>query len=305
MKVLLVKTFAKMFKIIPVTIISLISGAIGLLFAFIYNQFTREMVTYERLVNNVINVYSLLAFMIIAGLMIWIVTANSATGLFASEIHEGTMRLLLSKEISRKELVVGKMLGMFCGSVVYLIMCFATMILMFCLFSKVEKDILGLIIQATFIFILYGIIVIFIIGSLASFLSVIFKKKVPAILIMVALAGIIFGLIPIIRVILLQLGYYERFNLYFVDLNYHFGLIFNNFLSLLGDFSVSQNSNGIFSMFTNLYIQQAVDVDIALANTSYYVVNNSLNGLVVMVSYLVVAIALYGASFRIMLKKDI
>lgn len=305
MKVLLVKTFTKMFKIIPTTIVCLISGALGLLFAFIYNQFVREVSTYEYLVNNAINVYSLLAFMMISGLMIWIVCANSATGLFASEIHEGTMRLLLSKEISRKELVVGKFLGMLCGSIVYLVMCFAAFLLVFCLFSKVEKDILLLIIQASMIFIVYGIVVIFIIGSLSSFLSTVFKKKVPAILIMVALGGLIFGIIPIVRIILIQLGYYGRFNLHFIDMNYHFGLIFNNFLSLIGDFSTSQNSNGIFTMFTNLYVQQAVDIDVAFMNTSYYVANNSLNSLVVMVGYVVGAVALYGAAFRIMLKKDI
>ena len=48
-----------------------------------------------------------------------------------------------------------------------------------------------------------------------------------AVLIMVALAGLIFGIIPIVRVILTQLGYYNQFNLYIFDLNYHFGLIFN------------------------------------------------------------------------------
>lgn len=305
MKVLLSKTFTKMFKIIPVTIVWVISGIFGLLFAYIYNNLSGDILTYARLSNNIINIYSLIAFMMIVGIMIWIICSNSSSGLFSNEIHEGTIRLLLSKEITRVHLVVGKVLGMILGSIVYLITSFAVFILVFCLFSGVEKDILLLIIKATLVFIVYGIVVIFIIGGLGTFLSTVFKKKVPAVLIMIALGGLIFGIIPIVRVILSQFGYYNQFNLYIFDLNYHFGLIFNNFLGFIGDLSLSQNTNGIFTIFTNIYTPEAVDVDIALANTSYYVINTSLNGLLVTFSYIIGAAALYGLSFKTMLKKDI
>lgn len=305
MKVLLSKTFTKMFKVIPVIIIWLISGVFGLLFAYIYNNLSRNILTYARLSNNVMNIYSLIAFMMIAGLMIWIICSNSSSGLFASEIHEGTIRLLLSKEITRIHLVAGKVLGMILGSIVYLITSFSVFILVFCLFSGVEKDILLLIIKATLIFIIYGMVIIFIIGGLGTFLSTIFKKKVPAVLIMVALGGLIFGIIPIVRVILNQFGYYNQFNLYIFDLNYHFGLIFNNFLGFVGDLSLSQSTNGIFTIFTNIYTPEAIDVDIALTNASYYVINTSLNGILVTVSYIIGAVVLYGVSFRTMVKKDI
>ena len=304
MKVLLCKTFTKMFKVIPVTVVWLISGAFGLLFAYIYNNLSESILTYARFSNNIMNIYSLMAFMIIVGIMIWIICSNSSTGLFAQEIHEGTIRLLLSKEITRMHLVAGKISGMILGSVVYLITSFSVFILVFCLFSGVEKDILLLIIKATLVFIVYGMVVIFIIGGLGTFLSTIFKKKVPAVLIMVALAGLIFGIIPIVRVILTQLGYYNQFNLYIFDLNYHFGLIFNNFLGSIGDLSLSQSTNAIFTIFTNLYISEAVDIDVALANVCYYDINTSLNGLLVTFSYIIGAAVLYGVSFKTMLKKD-
>lgn len=305
MKVLLSKTFTKMLKIIPVTIVSLISGVLGLVFAYIYNNLSKSILTYDRFSSNIMNVYGLIAFMLIIGIMIWVVSANCSSGLFANEIHEGTMRLLLSKEITRAHLVIGKILGMLLGSIVYLIMSFAIFILIFCLFSGVEKDLLILILKGTCLFIVYGILVIFIIGGLGTFLSTVFKKKVPAILIMVALSGSIFGIFPIIRLILTQLGYYNQFHLYLVDLNYHFGLIFNNFLELAGDLSSSQNTNGMFTIFTNLYIPKAIDIDIALANVSYYAVNTTLNGMIITASYIIGAIILYGLSFKTMLKKDI
>lgn len=48
MKVLLCKTFTKMFKVIPVTVVWLISGAFGLLFAYIYNNLSESILTYAR-----------------------------------------------------------------------------------------------------------------------------------------------------------------------------------------------------------------------------------------------------------------
>lgn len=305
MKVLLSKTFIKMFKVLPVTIIGLISGGLGFLFAYIYNNLSKSVLTYDRFSSNILTVYSLIAFMLIIGIMIWVISANSSSGLFANEIHEGTMRLLLSKEITRFQLVTGKILGMLLGSVVYLIMSFAVFILFFCLFSGVEKDILLLVIKGTSLFIVYGVLVIFIIGGLGTFLSTIFKKKVPAILIMVALSGLVFGIIPIIRVILIQLGYYNQFHLYLIDLNYHFGLIFNNFLRLMEDLTLSQSIDGIFTVFTNLYIPKAIDIDVTLINGSYYDINNTLNSLVIIISYIGAAIILYSLSFKTMLKKDI
>ncbi|MBS5587803.1 MAG: ABC transporter permease [[Clostridium] spiroforme] len=305
MKVLMFKTFTKMFKVLPFVIISILSSLLGFLFSNIYENLMRYVLTFDRFSNNILNIYSLFAFMIIAGILIWVICSNCATGLFASEIHEGTMRLLLSKEISRFNLVLSKILGMLLGSFVYLINSFSIFMLIFCLFTNVEKDILLLIIKATILFIIYGIVVIFIVGGVGAFLSSVFKKKVPAILIMICLGGLIFGIIPILRIILISQGYYSQFHLYFLDINYHFGLIFKNFLSMLGDLSLSQNVDQLFTIFTNLYTQGMGDIDIILNNTSYFVINNSLNSLVIVISYIIGAIALYGLSFRIMMKKDI
>lgn len=305
MKVLISKTFIKMFKILPFVIISTLSGLLGFLFSSVYKNLVQDALTFNQFSNNILNTYSLFGFMLIAGIMIWIICSDCATGLFASEIHEGTIRLLLSKEITRFNLVLSKILGMLIGSFIYLVNSFSIFMLVFCIFSNVEKDILLLVIKATLLFIIYGFLVVFIVGGIGTFLSSIFKKKVPAILIMICLGGLVFGIVPILRVILISLGYYGQFSLYIVDINYHFGLIFSNFLSVLGDLSLSQNVNQLFTIFTNLYTQGAVDFDITLNNNSYFIVNNSLNSLVIILSYIIGAIILYGLSFKIMIKKDI
>lgn len=305
MKVLVSKTFIKMFKILPFVIISTLSGLLGFLFSSVYKNLVQEALTFNQFSNNILNTYSLFGFMLIAGIMIWIICSDCATGLFASEIHEGTIRLLLSKEITRFNLVLSKILGMLIGSFIYLVNSFSIFMLVFCIFSNVEKDILLLVIKATLLFIIYGFLVVFIVGGIGTFLSSIFKKKVPAILIMICLGGLVFGIVPILRVILISLGYYGQFSLYILDINYHFGLIFSNFLSVLGDLSLSQNVNQLFTIFTNLYTQGAVDFDITLNNNSYFIVNNSLNSLVIILSYIIGAIILYGLSFKIMMEKDI
>lgn len=305
MKVLISKTYIKMFKILPFVIISTLSGLLGFLFSSVYKNLVQDALTFNQFSNNILNTYSLFGFMLIAGIMIWIICSDCATGLFASEIHEGTIRLLLSKEITRFNLVLSKILGMLIGSFIYLVNSFSIFMLVFCIFSNVEKDILLLVIKATLLFIIYGFLVVFIVGGIGTFLSSIFKKKVPAILIMICLGGLVFGIVPILRVILISLGYYGQFSLYILDINYHFGLIFSNFLSVLGDLSLSQNVNQLFTIFTNLYTQGAVDFDITLNNNSYFIVNNSLNSLVIILSYIIGAIILYGLSFKIMMEKDI
>lgn len=64
-----------------------------------------------------------------------------------------------------------------------------------------------------------------------------------------------FGIVPILRIILISQGYYNQFHLYFLDINYHFGLIFNNFLTMLGDLSLSQNINN-YLLFLLTYIHK-------------------------------------------------
>lgn len=305
MKVLVSKTFIKMFKVLPFVIISILSGLLGFLFSNVYKNLVQDALTFNQFSNNILNTYSLFGFMLIAGIMVWIICSDCATGLFASEIHEGTMRLLLSKEITRFNLVLSKILGMLIGSFIYLVNSFSIFMLVFCTFSPIEKDILLLVIKATILFIIYGFLVIFIVGGIGTFLSSIFKKKVPAILIMICLGGLVFGIIPILRVILISLGYYDQFSLYILDINYHFGLIFSNFLRIIGDLSLSQNVNQLFTIFTNLYTHGAVDFDITFNNNSYFIVNNSLNSLVIILSYIIGAIILYGLSFKIMMQKDI
>ena len=141
MKVLFSKTFIKMFKLIPVVACVIISGFFGFILSNQYLGLMSQKPTYLSLSQDILMFYAVLAFVLLVGMLIWIICSNSGSGLFASEIHEGTMRLLLSKKISRLELVIGKVGGMLVGSFVYLVISFATFLMVFIILSGVEKDI--------------------------------------------------------------------------------------------------------------------------------------------------------------------
>lgn len=303
MKVLFNKTFIKMFKLIPVAIIVVISAGFGVVLANQYSNVMASLPTYSYLSQQLTLIFSMLAFILLSGILIWVICANSASGLFASEIHEGTMRLLISKEISRKELVIGKVGGMLAGSIVYLVLSFASFLLVFTLISGVEKDILWVILKASGVFILYGIVSIFIVGALGTFLSTCFKKKVPAILLLAALAALVFGVIPIGRMILSAFGIYDKMHLYLFDINYHFGLIFNQFLNMLGGLGGSQGELGTLGMFTNLFTYGQIDYDLTFQ--PQYVLNQTLNGTLITAIYLAISCGLYALSGLKMTKKDI
>lgn len=303
MKVLFSKTFIKMFKLIPVVACVIISGFFGFILSNQYLGLMSQKPTYLSLSQDILMFYAVLAFVLLVGMLIWIICSNSGSGLFASEIHEGTMRLLLSKKISRLELVIGKVGGMLVGSFVYLVISFATFLMVFIILSGVEKDILRMVLAATLAFINYGIILIFILGGLATFLSSCFKKKVPAILILVALAALIFGIIPFARIFLTNTGKYDTYHLYLFDINYHLSLIFNQFLMLVGDFNTMLGDLSMFGMFTNLYSYGVTDFD--LGNHAVYTLNQSLNSGLITAVYLALASGLYVLSYRRMDKKDI
>ena len=99
MKVLFSKTFIKMFKLIPVVACVIISGFFGFILSNQYLGLMSQKPTYLSLSQDILMFYAVLAFVLLVGMLIWIICSNSGSGLFASEIHEGTMRLLLSKKI--------------------------------------------------------------------------------------------------------------------------------------------------------------------------------------------------------------
>lgn len=301
MKVLLKKTFIRMFKPVPVLISVLISGGLGFILSRVYLNLFNQNISYSNLALNIEIMYIVFGFVFLSGLIIWVIVANYATGLFASEIHEGTIRLLLSKPISRLQFVVGKILGLFSGSMVYLLIIYAAFMFSFAMFSHVEKDILEVILKDSMMFIGYGIVLIFIIGSIGSFLSSCFKKKAPAVILLVFLAMIVFGIIPIMRLYMQDI--YNSWHLYYFDINYHFALISHQFFGLVSNLEAPMSQLDMLNLFTNLFFNAGPDYDLGNYATDFF--NNSLNGTLVMIVYIVASGLVYGLTYKNIVNMDI
>lgn len=302
MKIMVSTTIKRMFKLVPTMFIVVVGLLAGGILAMAYNQFS-DGTSYQTVLQTMFDVYSGLSFVLIVGILIWILCANCATGLFASEIHDGTIRLLLAKKITRYDLVLGKISGMLIGSIAYLLVAFASTWISFLLLASVDSDIIIRLLTYTIGYCVYGILVIYIVGAIGSVLSSCFKKKVPAILLLVIAATLIFGIIPIMRVLLQEMGIYARWHLYYLDINYHLSLLFVQCIQLFG--GILENSGGFLNLFTGIFEATSVDVDIALSTANIYTVSKTLNGMLISGIYIALATVLYGLTFRNMARKDI
>ena len=304
MKVLLKKTFIKSFHPIMLGCVSLISLLSGFLLSKEYHNLIANKPTYDYLSNRLGAVIAIIYFIMIIGFVFWIIISQISTGLFASEIHEGTIRLLLSKAISRKELVFGKVGGMLLAGLVYLLIAMLLFMTSFSLFTSIDQDLLIYFYKITFASYLYGVFVLFIVGGIGSLLSTCFKKKVPALLVILLIAMVCYAIFPILRNIL-SANYYYRYHIYLIDINYHFGLIYQSFLDFFTQFDLSSGQKMMYAFFTNVYKATALDIDINTAGASFYSLNTTLSSLGVFITYLIIDLASYILSLKRMCKMDV
>lgn len=305
MKHIFNKTYSKMFTYVVVGIVVAISVFSGFFLASDYLARIQSNPTFEYFTQRLVILYSLMTFVLVSGLSIWMIVANTSSGLFANELHEGTLRLLLAKPVSRRDLVIGKIGGMLAGGMTYLVLSLMIVLSVFSLKAHPDQDILIHLLKYTGVYILYGTFMILIAGSIGTFLSTCFKKKVPALLILALIGFLIFGIIPIVRLMMQTSGIYNRMHLYLFDLNYHLALIFDTFTNLLGQMTGTSSQLELYNMFTNLFHYVPLDMDVALKTGTVMVANNTLNGVLVTAVYGIIGALLYGLSFKRMEIKDI
>jgi ABC-type transport system involved in multi-copper enzyme maturation permease subunit len=107
------------------------------------------------------------------------------SGLFATEESEGTMRILLAKPITRESVIFGKILGLIAGSFIYMITTLIISVTLYSLITGLDKDVLLSLLSIVPSYIIYGIFVIIFLSSIASLFSSLFKKRIPAIILLI------------------------------------------------------------------------------------------------------------------------
>ena len=179
--------------------------------------------------------------------------------IFATEEYEGTMRILVAKPVSRKSIILGKILGLLLGTFTYYITSLILSLFIYSLFLRLDRDVLIGILKLIPSFIIYALFIIICITSVTSILSTLFKKKTPGVVILVILVLGIYGVLPTARNIISGRGLYEDLNLQYIDVNSHFG---NIYMSLI---EKGKEDNELYSqmimLFTGRYKENYRDPD--------------------------------------------
>lgn len=299
MKNIFFRTLETTVKKINIIIAIVVGGFVGWLITKTGSYYSG--VVYENCLSDLLLYQHLFIFFGLNGVVLICFIAGNTSGLIASEVHEGTFKLLAAKPNSRSTILLGKILG----NVVGLIMLMALMLLSYysaiVLVNNIDGNIIKDLVAYLPSYLIYGLIVIITYSSIGTLLSCVCKKKITALLPVLVLMIIAMGFFPIFRLITLLNGTVIPKAISYVDLNYQLALLFKQCVSIVGDIKASQ----LYGYLTNLFTQQTIDIDISGSSSTIWMANNTLSSSVVLVIYMLISAICYYFSFVIIKKKDI
>jgi len=257
--------------------------------------------SYESFIGSLIQTQNIVV-MFVFGTVAMILAATNGSGLIAGENADGTLRLLVAKPNTRTEILFAKVIGTFTGC----FMLYGIMLLGYYAFVMIFAPYDGLIFKEMlkyFVgYLVYGFIVILVVLAISTLLSCLLKKRIFALLPILAIIVLIVAFYPLSRVVdMYSMGGKGIASIF--DLNYHFSLIFKQSLAICGGMPECPSTTMVF--LTNLYNVVLSDIDITGNEVEQIVSNNSLNSFLVTVSYLLISVGCYLGALRIFKHKDI
>jgi len=258
---------------------------------------------FEALLENMSSFQNVLVFLGMNGIVLSIITVSVGSGLISTEAHEGTLKLLSAKPNSRAQILISKLFGAYLGLAILMILQLLAYYGYIVTMSNFDGNLINELVGYLPGYIAYGFIIITIMLAASTLLGTIAKKKVAALLPLLAIVIIIFGAIPFYRIFADLLGSKVGPLSEYIDLNYHFATIFRYCISYKG---VLANSE-LMAYLTNLCTLLPLDWDVVRETGGARVLleNNSLSALAVLVAYGAVAAVMYIGSFAVLKKKDI
>ncbi len=293
------ETTLKLVSIIVCVVVGIIVGSV-------VSSFGKDQTTigvYHVLLENSLMLQHLLVFFVIDGFLLMVLTISNATGLIASEVHEGTFKLLAAKPNSRTQILTGKILGVILGLIILLLISlfsyFSTVIIADTIDGNIIKEMVAFL-PAYF---LYGLAIILILTGVSTLLSCIFKRKITAMLPLLAIMVITLGFFPIQRVMSMLSGSSPAAALKFIDTNYHFALIFKLFVEMVETIKPHET----LAYLMNLFSVYLLDPDVTRIDWGGKIMlaNKSLSAVLVLMFYSIAAMVSYFGSYVLIKKKDI
>jgi len=249
----------------------------------------------------------IISFIWLTGIPYIINLSAKGIGLFAGEEAEGTMSLLAMKPVKRYEIVLGKLLGLFAGSIIYQLISLVFAIFIFAAIASLDSDAILQMLGSIPGLLLYALLLTLFFIALSGTMSVIFKKRVAGIIVVLLFVFAAYGIIPLFRGLFMISGLYERYRMYIFDISYQFGVIFKTFILLFSRTDITMAAlDSLDAFFGDFFISKS-DMDIILppgysrqwVNVSY------ISPAFLIVLYLLITALLFAFIFVRMNKKDL
>lgn len=209
-------------------------------------------------------IFSMLCFLWIAGIPMIISIVSNGMGLIANEETEGTLLILVSKPITRMEIIFGKFLALIVSRLLLFVATLFSGLAIMNSLTGMDPEVFDTVFQTLPGMLAYGGLVVLIFSSFSILFSTVFKKKIVGTIIMLLMVMLIYALIPYLRMTLLQSGIYETFKMYIFDLNYQLGNILYHLLHTAEGVRLTPLIQILMSMFIGIYspMQSTMDADI-------------------------------------------
>ena len=267
-----------------------------------------EVPTYAEFANKSLIMQHLVIFFLMNGAILMGIVSSVCSGLIAGEVHEGTIRILVSKPNSRGAILRGKIIGMLLGCFILMMLGLSVFYLAETLFGSFDGSVMKDLLSYYPAYILYGLIVILFFSSLATLLSCLVKKKVIALLPMMFLVIAVLAIPVIVRIVLGMTGReeYPSDLFYLADLNYQFGSLFHWCCNLCGGINGTSGQLSIPAALLNIFKSFKLDPDIThKMNTTMIMTNNFIPKTVLLGVYGALTVINYLLSFVLMSRKDV
>lgn len=178
--------------------------------------------THEAAIHNATNQFLAVSFLWISGFFLAFLVAANAAGFVAKEESDGTLLLLSSKPVSRRQIVLGKLAALAVRTVLLEALLLTLVAVLFRFVLGLEEDALMALLKAVPWVVMYSVVVIAFFGTIAIALSVLTRNLVAIMVIMSCLITFCFLLGPLIRQMTPDAGGgYVEHHLSWIDPSYH------------------------------------------------------------------------------------
>lgn len=181
-----------------------------------------ENQTHQAAIDNVTNHFLAVSFLWTAGFFLAFLAAANAASFVAREESDGTLLLLSSKPVSRRQIVLGKLAALIVRTVLLEALLLTLVALLFRFALGLEEDALLALLKTIPWIVMYSFLVVAFFGAIALALSVLTRNLVAIMVIMSCLITFCFLMGPLIRHTLPEAGgTYLDCHLNWIDPSYH------------------------------------------------------------------------------------